>query len=89
MDECSPALCASAVIDTTHLDSIAIGVMASDLEIIATVSPGASRSRRGWVAFEETRNLDLVIDRNVKRLGSNSMDWERKYINIQDCNWRG
>jgi len=40
MDECSPALCASTVINTTHLDSIAIGVMASDLEIIATVSPG-------------------------------------------------
>ena len=41
---------------TTHLDSIAIGVTDRDFEIIATVSPGASRSRRGRVALDQEKH---------------------------------
>ena len=42
---------------TTHLDSIAIGVIDRDFEIIATVSPGASRSRSGRVALDQEKTM--------------------------------
>ena len=48
-------------LSTTHLDSIAIGVTDRDLEIIATVSPGASRSRSGRVALDQGENDQIHI----------------------------